>query len=85
VVAGKTSVPSLLNRAAVIGEVEAWVADSKGKVVAAGVPWEMPGAQGTYFWSIPVPVEATASLSKCLVENIDPRQPFARPQGTEVG
>ena len=63
----------------VVGQLEAWVTDGSGHYLGHSRPWALPKVQGTYHWTIDVPLTAGTS-AHCIVEGVDPGGPFATPR-----
>jgi len=66
-------------------KVKARILDSSGNVIAAGEPWALPQAAGTYTWTVGVFATSSPTASSCLVQGIDPRYPYDVPQLRKVG
>jgi hypothetical protein len=79
-VTGTAVVPPQPASATVLGKVQAWVLDSGGNVIAAGVPWALPQGAGTYTWTVNVLITSSVTASSCLVQGIDPGYPYNTPQ-----
>jgi hypothetical protein len=80
VVGGSAQVPSLKGLGVVVGEIEAWTTNAKGSIIEAGVPWQLPNAEGIYYWTVSVPIPSGASPTRCVVQLIDPRFTYSHPQ-----
>lgn len=80
-VQGTAVVPPIPAGSGVLGDVDAWVLDSSGDVLAEGTPWLLPQSPGQYNWSIGsfISINSGRPVS-CVVQGIDPRYPFDAPQ-----
>jgi hypothetical protein len=79
-VSGSATVPTEPSDSVVTGEVEAWILNSSGEVIASGKPWALPQSAGTYRWTVGGFFGGSASASACLVQGIDPAFPYNVPQ-----
>jgi len=82
VTTGSVTVPETTG--VVVGQIEAWILDSSGNVVAYGFPAYLPQTAGSYNWTVSTFINNIAgdggTPSSCVVEGIDPSLPWDQPQ-----
>ncbi len=78
-VTGSVTVPSLVGRGMVVGEVEAWITTSDG-TRSPGVAWVIPNSSGQFAWTVAVSIPPNQSPTGCEVQGVDPHYSYYTPQ-----
>jgi hypothetical protein len=78
-VTGSVTVPPLVDRGQVEGQIEAWVVGEDG-TSSAGLPWQIPNAAGQFDWNVSVQIVPGENPSSCEVQGIDPNYHYTVPQ-----
>lgn len=64
----------------VVGQVEAWILDSSGHVIARGKPWPLPKSPGQYNLTISGFTKSSAQPAFCVLQGINVAAPYDVPQ-----
>jgi len=79
-VKGTAVVPKHGPGSVVVGQVETWILDSSGHVIAKGKPWPLPKNGGHYEWTIGGFMKSPKQPSSCIVQGINVSAPYDVPQ-----
>jgi hypothetical protein len=63
-----------------VGQIEAWILDSSGQVIAQGTPWPLPKSGGQYNWTIQEFTTTSATPASCVVQGVNTSYPYGVPQ-----
>jgi hypothetical protein len=78
-VTGTAVVPPVAAGSVVVGEVEAWLLDTSGNVIAVGTPAVLQQTPDGQTWSVDNLIDLPRAAS-CLVQGINPNYPYNVPQ-----
>lgn len=79
-VTGTAVVPDAGPGFVVVGQVETWILNASGHVIAKGKPWPLPKTSGHYHWTIGGFGESAQQPSYCIVQGINVGVPYDVPQ-----
>jgi hypothetical protein len=79
-VEGTAVVPTVGGGEYVVGQVEVWILNSSGHIIAEGKPWPLPKHSGAYNWVITGFAKNSGRPSSCVVQGINPGVPYKAPQ-----
>jgi hypothetical protein len=79
-VKGTAVVPNHGSGFVVVGQIETWILDSSGHVIAKGKPWPLPKNGGHYQWTIRGFMKSVKTPNSCIVQGINVSAPYDVPQ-----
>lgn len=77
---GIAMVPAHGSGLVTVGQIEAWILDGSGKVIAKGTPWPLPKSGGEYQWTIERFTKSSSMPASCVVQGINTSDPYDVPQ-----
>jgi hypothetical protein len=64
----------------VVGQIETWILNSSGHVIAKGKPWPLPKTGGHYKWTIGGFSKSVKQPASCIVQGINVSDSYDVPQ-----